>query len=239
MPFKLQTSVHPSVSCPEVVFKLFPKTMGKRIELDKKLATEYNSLVRQHIDERSLMFETARAKAMEVLGLNVSKPSTIIQISSVKNDDGTTAQAADQIDAQSSPHFQIEMYKHLDFAKLAALDERIKSVRQEKLRPIYMEVYLHSVKGLMVEEGEDEEYLTVDYKFSMSAVDKERFYKLAPYELIEEIFIELDKEITMSEIERANFELPTTGSAAVEAAKTGKTPVEATTAINAVPASSM
>lgn len=216
--------------------------MGKRIELDKKLATEYNSLVRQYIDERALMFETARAKAMEVLGLDVKRPSTVIQISSVKKEDGTTGQAADQLDAQSSPHFQIEMYKHLDFAKLADLDEKIKSVRQEKLRPIYMEVYLHSVKGLAVEEGEldgDAQYINVDYKFSMSAADKKRFYELAPYELIEEIFVELDKEITMSDLERANFELPTTGNAAAAGTRAEKTPAEATTATNAGPTNSI
>lgn len=239
MPFKLQTSVHNSVNCPEVVFKLFPKTMGKRIELDKKLAVDYNSVIRKHLDDRALMFETARAKVMETLGLNTKKPSTIIQISSVKQEDGTTAQAADQVDVQTSPGFQVEMYKHLDFAKLADLDERIKDIRQEKLRPIFMEVYLHSVKGLMIEEGDDEEFVTVDYKFSMSAADKDRFYRRAPYELIQEIFTEMDKEITMSEQERANFELPTTGSAAGEMTRPEKTLVEATTATSAGPENSI
>ena len=229
MAFKLTTTNHDSTVCPGVTFKLFRKTYGRRMELDK-LVSEYNQNIRGLAEKRTMLLEQARAKAIEVLGGTQAsvRHESVIKISKVKADDGTTKQVADAVDPQTLPGFQTELYRHVDWKQITELDEQTQAIRLAQLRPIYMGVYLHSVNGLEAEDG-----TPIRYTANMGKADKDSFYQQAPAELIDEIFLTLDSEISLNEVERANFELPTTGGPAAVPAKTPKTTEEVTTATSA------
>jgi hypothetical protein len=195
------------------------------MDLEMRLS-DYNQSMRQLGDQRQILWEEAKAKASEALGLDKKKAEAVIQITAPT---AAGAQSADFVDPQDSPRFRVEMYKHLNLRSIADLDEQAGVLRLAKLRPIYMEVYLQSVDDIVIEDG-SEEGTPLRYKNSMSAADKDIFYKNAPGELIDEIFGVLSDKISMTEEERGNFGLPTTGS--LPAA--GKTAEDT----NATPASS-
>ena len=207
-----------------VTFKTFPKTYGRRLELDAKLS-KYNEQIRSMEEKRTILLEEARAKAIDKLGVKSAKSDPVIKISMPKADDGTKELVADQIDPSTSPHFQTEMLKSLDWKQINEINEKSNNVRLEQLRPLYMSVYLHSVDGL-----EDEDGTPIKYSHKMSDQDKQKFYYEAPADLINEIFALLADEIEMNEVERANFELPTTGGAAGVGQKAGQTTPADTTA---------
>lgn len=212
MSFKLNTTNHDSTSCPGATFRIFRKTYGRKIDLDMRLA-EYNQSMRDLGDKRQMLMESARLKAMEIIGGKTPKKvESVIQISQETGADGAAVQKADMTgvsEPQNSPRFQYEMVRNLDLRGIADLDEKATALRLTRLRPIYMDVYLHSVSDMEMEDGTPLHYMS-----SMSAADKERFYKEAPGELIDEVFTVLSDKISMTDEERANFGLPTTGSPA-------------------------
>ncbi len=163
------------------------------------------------------------------MGGEVKKAESLIQISQTPTAEGEApVQKADQIEPEKNPRFQYEMLRALDLRAIGDLDSKATALRLARLRPIYMDVYLHSVNDMEMEDGTPLKYMS-----SMSDADKDAFYKAAPGELIDEIFLVLSDKISMTEEERANFDLPTTGSPAVA----GKT-AEATSAPPARPADS-
>lgn len=208
---RLTTTLHPSTTCEGAQFKLFPKTYGRKMELDRRIA-EYNQSQRSLFNKRAQLLEEARTKASEILGLNRSEAILKVDAS------GTP----DRQDPQDTPKFQAEMLRQLDQEQTYQLGDKIESNKLAHLRPIYMAVYLYQVQGIETEDG-----TPVDYRENMSQLDKDRFYQEAPADLIDEIFEVLSDRIAMTEAERANFGLPTTGGAAVA----GSTP--STTAPNA------
>ena len=200
MAYKIGPTVHHSTTCEGVTYKLFRKIYGRRIELDTKLA-EYNQQQRALLSQRAQLLEDARAKAAEILG--TGKSESVLQIG------GPDAATASRTNPEDTAQFQSELLRHLDQAKTYQLGDAIESNRLRELRPIYMDVYLHSVTGI-----EDEDDTPIEYRANMSQADKKRFYEKAPAELIDEIFAQLSEAISMTEIERANFGLPITGGAA-------------------------
>ncbi len=229
---KISTNNHDSKLHDGVTFRTFPKTYGRRLTLDRNLA-KYNQQMREMEERRTVLLEEARAKAIEKLGGAKAAPKSesIISISMPKPDaDGAQNQSkivVDQTDPSTSPHFQAEMLKSLDWKQISEINEKTQSVRLDQLRPLYMAVYLHSVDGLNI--GEGDEAIPCRYSHKMSDADKQTFYYDAPADLIDEIFSVLADEIEMNEVERANFELPTTGGGAGVAGKAAQTMPEATT----------
>lgn len=207
MSFKIAVDYHSSETCPGVNFALHKKTYGRRMELNRKIA-DYNKITRSDVERRAMIWEEARTAAAEALNPSGQKQEKVLQIG---------VDSVSVSDPQDNPKFKLEVIRQIQdkAADLAAIEEKIRETELASFRPIYMDVYLHSVKGLQLEDDS-----ALDYAQNMSKADKQRFYELAPSELIDEIFTELSKRIGMSEAEKQVFELPTTGGGPVEAKKT-------------------
>lgn len=232
MSFKTSTTTHNSETCPGVKFKLYMKTYGMKLKLDRQLS-DYNQSIRGLAEERTALLEEAKIKANAVLGISSPRAESVIQINRATSDDGTQKQVADMTSVEDSPAFRREMMRQVDMVSLARIDDRTNEIHTAELRPIYMDVYLHSVDDLETEDG-----IPIRYKAAMAKSDKQLFFEQAPSVLIDEIFSTIDKEIGLNGIERANFGLPTTGGAAVVPAKKDPTPLVDTTVKPAEPENS-
>lgn len=221
MSYKIAATVHESQHCSGVKFKVFPKTYGRRMELEQSLA-RYREEIMGFVQQKDAIWNTAREQALKNLGLALPSASSQVALTITAEPEGKA-----KADVPPDPAMlQAEIMRNLNAGKLLEIEDKADRVQLEKLRPVYLKIYLSEVSELDIDG--------VPLKFSskMSESDQNRFYTDAPAELIDEIFEVIAERLHMSEQDKAVFGLSTTSGGRAVATTIS------TTAANAESASS-
>lgn len=189
------------------------------MELETCLA-RYREEIMGFVQQKDAIWNAAREQALKSLGMATASPAS--QVAVTITEDQGKAVATTPVDPAV---LQAEIMRNLNAGKLLEIEDRADRVQLEKLRPVYMKIYLSEVTGLSVEDG-------VELKFhsSMSESDQKLFYNQAPSDLIDEIFEVIAERLSMSEQDKAVFGLSTTSGGRAVAAKRSTTVANAESA---------